>query len=257
MLAMPAMRAESSSHWNRRLPIPSLRCDGRTASSTRCARSSPNSTIAKPVIAPRPAALLLPSHATTASVSRSRIARNTRGASYFQPRPASMKSRDMSEIAWASRGSARRMVIARGVMARLCHVRASWEPPRDTLERLGYSPHSGSQNRAANKTGENPMDALDRPTIQRSAADLADQIKTRSADAAAAKLQPFGGAGIAAALLRLSPAFAQDVLAALPDETRARTDPTNPASARPPPYPTTMPASGSATRNTTRPRWGA
>src|SRR3954462_7131406 len=223
MLAIPAVRAESSSHWNRRLPIPSLRCDGRTASSTRCARSSPNSTIAKPVIAPRPAALLLPSHATTASVSRSRIARSTRGASYFQPRPASMKSRDMSEIAWASRGSARRMVIARGVMARLCHVRASWEPPRDTLERLGYSPHSGSQNRAANKTGENPMDALDRPTIQRSAADLADEIKTRSADAAAAKLQPFGGAEIAAALLRLSPAFAQDVLAALPDETRERT----------------------------------
>src|SRR4051812_13446501 len=223
MLAMPAVRAESSSHWNRRLPIPSLRCDGRTASSTRCARSSPNSTIAKPVIAPRPAALLLPSHATTASVSRSRIARSTRGASYFQPRPASMKSRDMSEIAWASRGSARRMVIARGVMARLCHVRASGEPPRDTLERLGYSPHSGSQNRAAYKTGENPMDALDRPTIQRSAADLADEIKTRSPDAAAAKLQPFGGAEIAAALLRLSPAFAQDVLAALPDETRERT----------------------------------
>jgi hypothetical protein len=56
------------------------------------------------------------------------------------------------------------------------------------------------------------MDALDRPTIQRSAADLAEEIKTRSADAAAAKLQPFGGAEIAGALLRLSPAFAQDVL---------------------------------------------
>ena len=67
------------------------------------------------------------------------------------------------------------------------------------------------------------MDALDRPTIQRSAADLADEIKTRSADAAAEKLQPFGGAEIAGALLRLSPAFAQDVLAALPDETRERT----------------------------------
>src|SRR5215203_2931436 len=67
------------------------------------------------------------------------------------------------------------------------------------------------------------MDALDRPTIQRSAADLAEEIKTRSADAAAAKLEPFGGAEIAGALLRLSPAFAQDVLAALPDETRERT----------------------------------
>jgi len=66
------------------------------------------------------------------------------------------------------------------------------------------------------------MDSLDRPTIQRSAADLAEEIKTRSADAAADKLQSFGGAEIAAALLRLSPAFAQDVLAALPDQSRER-----------------------------------
>jgi magnesium transporter len=66
------------------------------------------------------------------------------------------------------------------------------------------------------------MDSLDRPTIQRSAADLAEEVKTRSADGAAAKLQHFGGAEIAAALMRLSPAFAQDVLAALPDETRER-----------------------------------
>jgi magnesium transporter len=66
------------------------------------------------------------------------------------------------------------------------------------------------------------MDQLDRPTIQRSAADLAEEVKTRSADGAAAKLQHFGGAEIAAALMRLSPAFAQDVLAALPDEARER-----------------------------------
>jgi magnesium transporter len=66
------------------------------------------------------------------------------------------------------------------------------------------------------------MDALDRPTIQRSAADLAEDVKTRSADGAADKLQHFGGAEIAAALMRLSPAFAQDVLAALPDEARER-----------------------------------
>src|SRR5215510_6399118 len=66
------------------------------------------------------------------------------------------------------------------------------------------------------------MDALDRPTIQRSAADLAEEVKTRSADGAAAKLQHFGGAEIAAALTRLTPAFAQDVLAALPDEARER-----------------------------------
>src|SRR5262245_60129407 len=66
------------------------------------------------------------------------------------------------------------------------------------------------------------MDALDRPTIQRSAADLAEEVKTRSADGAAAKRQHFGGAEIAAALTRLSPAFAQDVLAALADEARER-----------------------------------
>jgi magnesium transporter len=66
------------------------------------------------------------------------------------------------------------------------------------------------------------MDELDRPTVQRSAADLAEEVKTRSAEGAATKLQPFGGAEIAAALMRLSPAFAQDVLAALPDEARER-----------------------------------
>jgi magnesium transporter len=66
------------------------------------------------------------------------------------------------------------------------------------------------------------MDELDRPTVQRSAADLAEEVKTRSADGAASKLQHFGGAEIAAALMRLSPAFAQDVLAALPDEARER-----------------------------------
>jgi magnesium transporter len=66
------------------------------------------------------------------------------------------------------------------------------------------------------------MDELDRPTVQRAAADLADEVKTRSAGGAASKLQHFGGAEIAAALMRLSPAFAQDVLAALPDEARER-----------------------------------
>ena len=66
------------------------------------------------------------------------------------------------------------------------------------------------------------MDALDRPTIQRSAADLADDIKTRSAEGAAGKLQHFGGAEIAAALIKLSPGFAQDVLAALSDDARER-----------------------------------
>ena len=67
------------------------------------------------------------------------------------------------------------------------------------------------------------MDLLNRTTIQEAAADLAEEVKTRSASGAAAKLQHFGGVEIAAALLRLSPGFAQDVLAALPDDARERT----------------------------------
>jgi magnesium transporter len=67
------------------------------------------------------------------------------------------------------------------------------------------------------------MDALGRTTSQEAAADLAEDIKTRSATGAAAKLANFGGVEIAAALLRLSPGFAQDVLGALPDDARERT----------------------------------
>ena len=52
------------------------------------------------------------------------------------------------------------------------------------------------------------------------AADLAEEIRTRSADAAAAKLQQFSPAAVADALVQLTPAFAQDVLAMLPDSTR-------------------------------------
>jgi magnesium transporter len=52
------------------------------------------------------------------------------------------------------------------------------------------------------------------------AADLAEEIRTRSADAAARKLEQFTPAEIGSALLQLSPAFAQDVLAALPDTLR-------------------------------------
>ena len=51
---------------------------------------------------------------------------------------------------------------------------------------------------------------------------IADEIKSRSADAAARKLAPLGGGEIAATLMRLSPGFGQDVLAALPDEARER-----------------------------------
>lgn len=56
-----------------------------------------------------------------------------------------------------------------------------------------------------------------------SAADLAEEIKTRSATGAAAKLADFPGPEIAAALVRLSPGFAQNVLGALPDDARERT----------------------------------
>ena len=52
------------------------------------------------------------------------------------------------------------------------------------------------------------------------AAELAEEIRTRSADAAARKLEQFAPAEIASALMQLSPAFAQDVLAALPDAQR-------------------------------------
>ncbi|HYG55441.1 MAG TPA: magnesium transporter [Burkholderiales bacterium] len=66
------------------------------------------------------------------------------------------------------------------------------------------------------------MDSLDRPTIQQSAMELAQRLKGRSPDAAATMLEPYGGAEIAAALQRLSPSFAQDVLGALPDALRER-----------------------------------
>jgi magnesium transporter len=49
---------------------------------------------------------------------------------------------------------------------------------------------------------------------------LADDIKTRSAEAAADKLVDFSPSEIATVLLQLAPGFAQDVLAALPDVTR-------------------------------------
>jgi magnesium transporter len=54
------------------------------------------------------------------------------------------------------------------------------------------------------------------------AVDVADEVKSGSPQAAAAKLEHFGGADIALALARLSPGFAQDVLEALPEEARER-----------------------------------
>ncbi|HEX9183365.1 MAG TPA: magnesium transporter [Burkholderiales bacterium] len=66
------------------------------------------------------------------------------------------------------------------------------------------------------------MESIDRPTIQRSATDLIDEVKLQSAQSAADKLAHFGGAEVAAVLTRLPPGFAQDILAALPAETRER-----------------------------------
>jgi len=52
---------------------------------------------------------------------------------------------------------------------------------------------------------------------------LADEIKARNAGGAAEKLANLQGAEIANELVHLSPAFAQDVLAALPSDARERT----------------------------------
>ena len=73
------------------------------------------------------------------------------------------------------------------------------------------------------------------------AAELAEEIRTRSADAAARKLEQFAPTEIASALMQLTPAFAQDVLAALPDAQRELLFPRRPTRSR---------ANGSATRST-------
>lgn len=70
--------------------------------------------------------------------------------------------------------------------------------------------------------GRGTLESIDRPTIQRHAIDLADEVKLRAPRGAAEKLARYGGAEVAAALLKLSPGFAQDVLALLPADTRER-----------------------------------
>ena len=52
--------------------------------------------------------------------------------------------------------------------------------------------------------------------------DLAEEVKSRSAQSAAAKLEHFGGAEISRALSRLNPGFAMEVLDALPGDARER-----------------------------------
>jgi magnesium transporter len=66
------------------------------------------------------------------------------------------------------------------------------------------------------------MAATDQSGSQAFGTELAQDIKSRSAEGAAEKLAHFGGAEIAATLSRLAPGFAQDVLAALPAEARER-----------------------------------
>ena len=66
------------------------------------------------------------------------------------------------------------------------------------------------------------MDSIDRPTVQRSATDLIDEVKLQSPQAAAEKLAHYGGAEVAAVLTRLSAGFAQEILASLPEDTRER-----------------------------------
>jgi magnesium transporter len=66
------------------------------------------------------------------------------------------------------------------------------------------------------------LESIDRPTIQRSATDLIAEVKLQSPPAAAEKLAHFGGAEVAAVLIRLSAGFAQEILSALPAETRER-----------------------------------
>src|SRR5499427_8325462 len=97
MVAIPAAYADSVSHSIMCLPMPSLWCDGRTASRLRCACSSPKYMIAKATTRSR-------SHASSVEVSRFAIERATRSGPHDQPRPVSMRSRDIAAIFAASAG---------------------------------------------------------------------------------------------------------------------------------------------------------
>jgi magnesium transporter len=81
-------------------------------------------------------------------------------------------------------------------------------------------PKLGAIGKKPARKGEEAMATID--STADLIADLGDEVKSRSANAAAAKLENFGGAAIATALSRLSPAFAQDILEALPAAARER-----------------------------------
>src|SRR3990172_8261358 len=129
---MPAVSAVSTSHSSRRRPMPRRRCVGRTAISTRCARSSPNSIMANPTSEPRSKA------ASSDTLLRS-SARWMRAASYFHARPYSMCSRDISAMAWLSRASAGRKVIAAWLMRRIYTTAGGVQQAPDFVDNHGLS----------------------------------------------------------------------------------------------------------------------
>ena len=88
--------------------------------------------------------------------------------------------------------------------------------------RLGLGTTDGAKTpQDASEKGEKAMATID--TAPDLIADLGDEVKSRSANGVAAKLEHYGGAAIASTLSRLSPAFVQDILEALPAEARERT----------------------------------
>ena len=96
--------------------MPRRWCDGRTASSTRCARSSPNVMIAKP-------ATRGPSRATSATVLA--VADHPRDAvaPVFPPEARTRsRSRDITASDCASAGSANPMGKSRQAMRSFCHA---------------------------------------------------------------------------------------------------------------------------------------
>src|SRR5215813_4034014 len=97
MVAIPAAYADSVSHSIMCRPIPSLWCDGRTASRLRWACSSPKYMIAKATTRSR-------SHASSVEVSLLAIERATRSGPHDHPRPVSIRSRDIAAILAASMG---------------------------------------------------------------------------------------------------------------------------------------------------------
>src|SRR5437763_869503 len=101
--AMPAAVADSTSQCSIRVAIPRRRLAASTASKTRCARSSPKRMTANPTTLPG-------SRAASAVAAGSAISADIRGVRYVQPKPVSMRSRDIH-------ATARRQVAAATIRA--------------------------------------------------------------------------------------------------------------------------------------------